>query len=325
MQTALLSTEYCQHLARRAVSSVNMNTYETADNKYVTVNGVAYAYRQFGVPNSIPLVMCNHFRSTIDQWDPKLVNALCASRTVVLVDYPGTGRSNGQAPTSFADTAHSIISTIQAIGLREVDVLGLSIGGCIAQLVALNSPPGLVRRLILCGTRGSGAAPGTAPADYSNVKILADAITLDQQREAYLRTFYPLHPRGRARGLQVWERMAAGRSDRMDYLGREGTANQLQCMKYWGKPRNEREESWSRLQNLTIPVLVANGSNDVLVPTVNSWMLYKQLPNAQLHLFPDSGHGFLNEWAEMFARLVCAFLESEEGAYGGEVKAVSHL
>jgi pimeloyl-ACP methyl ester carboxylesterase len=137
-----------------------MATYETAQNDYLTISSIRFAYRLFGTPSTsnIPLVFNMHFRGTMDYWDPLLLNPIAARRTVLLVDNVGVGASSGSIPDSFTVWADYMVLIIQALGFKSVDVFGFSMGGYIAQLIALQAP-GLVRRLIVAGS-GPSAGPG---------------------------------------------------------------------------------------------------------------------------------------------------------------------
>lgn len=142
-----------------------MSTYETAETKYIEVDGVKFAYRHFGALSSgnLPLVFNIHFRGTMDHWDPELINPIAATRPVVLIDNSGVGRSSGEVPDSYAGWAANIIAVVEALRLDKVDVIGFSMGGFVAQLIALDAPH-LVRRLIIAGS-GPSQGEGTAVED----------------------------------------------------------------------------------------------------------------------------------------------------------------
>ncbi len=292
------------------------HTYETAPDKYITVNSIKYAYRLLGDPSSqkIPLVMNIHLRGTMDHWDPLFINPLAAKRPVLLIDNAGVGRSEGQVGESYAEWADVIVKVVLKLGYEEVDVLGFSMGGFAAQMIALNGPSaGLaVRRLIVAGS-GPSVGEGVASGESQWVSQLVMAKSDDEQRKGFLNTFFSLTPKKQQVGAEWWERMTNARKDRSDYVGEEGTKRQIAAVIKWmGPDEGERKNgSYDRLHEIKIPVLVANGSNDVLVPTGNSITLWKRLVNAEasLHLYPDSGHGFLDEYHEHFSGLVNDFLD----------------
>ena len=291
-------------------------TYETAPDKYITANDVKYAYRILGDPNSqqLPLVMNVHFRGTMDHWDPLFINPLATKRPVILIDNAGVGRSEGQVGESYAEWGQCIIDVVLALGYQEVDVLGFSMGGYAAQMIALNGPSqGLkVRKLIIAGS-GPSVGEGATSGESQWVSQLVMAKTEEDHRKGFLNTFFSLTPKKQRIGEEWWERMTNARKERSDYVSEEGTKRQLAAvMKWMGPDVEERKNgSYDRLHEIRIPVLVANGSNDVLVPTENSITLWRKLVNteASLHLYPDSGHGFLDEYHEHFSGLVNDFLD----------------
>jgi len=288
-----------------------MSTYETAETKYIDVKGVKFAYRYFGASSGkLPLVFNIHFRGTMDHWDPAFINPIAKVRPVILIDNSGVGSSGGEVPESFPGWAENIINVVEALGLKKVDVLGFSMGGFAAQLIALNAPH-LVRKLIIAGS-GTSQGEGIESGDPQWFTMLATAATEEEHHKGFVKTFYSHSDKKQAVGEEWWKRMTSARSDRSHYLGPEGSQRQIASFMRWAGGDFREEAGYDRLDQIKIPVLVANGSNDLLAPTVNSWILYKRLVNsdAHLHLFPDSGHGFLNEYADQFSRMVNEFLDT---------------
>ncbi|KAK9257922.1 Alpha/Beta hydrolase protein [Lipomyces tetrasporus] len=287
-----------------------MSTYETAKDQFIDVKGVKYAYRYFGASTGTTLVFNVHFRGTSDHWDPNLINPIASTRPVLLIDNSGVGRSGGEIPDSFTGWAQNIVDVIEALNIKEVDVLGFSMGGFVAQLIALNCPH-LVRKLILAGT-GPSAGPGVQGGKPEYFGLLAAAATEEEYHNGFLKTFYSLSDKKQSLGELWWKRMTSARPNRVDYVGPEGTQRQIAAVMKWAGGEFREEGSYDRLDQIKIPVLIANGSNDVLVPTENSWILWKRLVNAEahLHLFPDSGHGFLNEYADIFSKEIITFLDA---------------
>ncbi|KAK3937432.1 putative aminoacrylate hydrolase-like protein [Diplogelasinospora grovesii] len=292
-----------------------MATYETAENQYTAVGGVRYAYRRLGPTSGVPLVMLMHYRGTMDHWDPALINPLAASRPVILLDNSGVGSSGGDVPKSFAGWAQNVIDVASALGVRQMDVFGFSMGGCCAQMVALNAPLGLVRRLILAGTTPS-SGPGVkrfhSTAEMAPFVKLSTAQTEAEQRAAFLATFFPVASRrSQAAGEESWRRIMAARpsSTRTPQLDGKSAKRQGAAFANFMDPGQARDGSFERLKELQIPVLIANGAEDMLLPTENSFLMYKLLPNAHLHLYPDSGHGFLYQYADHFTALINMFLD----------------
>lgn len=289
-----------------------MTTYETAEPHFIEVNATKFAYLRFGstARTRVPLVFLQHFRGTFDHWDPELINPIAAVRPVILIDYSGVGKSNGVVPGTYTAWASNVIDVIRALNIPQVDLLGFSMGGFAAQLVALNAPT-IVRKLILAGT-GPSAGDGVEAGDATVTQLLAAASTDREAHDAFLSAFYTLSERKQDVGNRWWSRMTAARSDRSTYVGPEGTQAQIGAVIRWSDPEYASEGSYDRLHELRLPVLVANGDNDIIIPTNNSLVLFKKLVNADahLHLFPDVGHGFLNEYADQFSKLINIFLDA---------------
>lgn len=180
-----------------------MSTYETAKTQFIDVKDVKFAYRHFGAASGIPLMFNIHFRGTMDHWDPALINPIAATCPVILIDNSGVGRSGGEIPESYTGWAQNMIDVIEALKIKKIDVLGFSMGGFVAQLMALNAPH-LVRRLILAGT-GSSAGEGVENGDPADFRLLARATTDDENHQGFLRTFYPLSEKKQAIGGGVVE------------------------------------------------------------------------------------------------------------------------
>ncbi|KAJ6443868.1 alpha/beta-hydrolase [Purpureocillium lavendulum] len=287
-----------------------MATYETAPDRYITVGSIRFAYRWLGPRNGIPLVLLMHFRGTMDHWDPALLNPLAAVRPVILIDNAGVGRSGGEVPKMFAGWAQHYIDVIQALGIKRADVMGFSMGGCVAQMVALNAPK-LVRSLVLCGTIPS-EGEGVTRAPIGPFNQLKAADTDQEQRDAFLDTFFTSSERSQAAGRASWERIVNARPDRTPAVPADAARRQAIAFAKFMDPKQAKDASYDRFHELKLPVLIANGNDDQLLPTENSIVMWKKLSRvgAQLHLYPDSGHGFLFQNAGPFAALINTFLDS---------------
>ncbi|KAK5995076.1 2-hydroxy-6-oxononadienedioate/2-hydroxy-6-oxononatrienedioate hydrolase-like protein [Cladobotryum mycophilum] len=294
------------------VSAQSITSYGTAEPEYINVNGTRFAYLRFGSTGKthVPLVFLQHFRGTFDHWDPDLLDPIAAVRPVILIDNSGVGKSNGTVPGTYAEWAQHIISIIEALDIPLVDVLGFSMGGYVAQMTALNAPA-IVRRLILAGT-GPSAGVGIESGETVATERLAIASNDKEEHDAFLEAFYSLTPEKQALGDKWWKRMTTARSNRSDFVGPDGTRAQIGASTRWGSREFAIEGSYDRLHEIKIPVFVANGDSDILIPTVNSWVMFNKLTNADahLHIFPDVGHGFLNEYADQFSKLINIFLDA---------------
>ncbi|MCJ1388362.1 hypothetical protein MMC18_001208 [Xylographa bjoerkii] len=305
-----------------------MATQQTAPTQYIkTTSGTTFAYRQLGSSQGIPLVMHIHFRGTMDFWDPLLINALAATRPVIIFDPAGVGRSSGKIPLTFQGWADDLIALVRALGLFQVDLFGFSMGGKAAQMVALTEP-GIVRKLILAGTSASqppeDSSPETAvPREMppsKPIEMLASADTHSQLKEAISYSFFNDDKAGRAAAKAYWERIGerklAGEPSRVRFVGRDsGAKQQLAAAKHWSKPNSEN--SFERLGELKMPVLVVNGDNDTLIPSTRSWELMSRIENAQLIIYPRAGHGFLYQYADLVSGHVNRFLDGHESGNNG--------
>ena len=276
----------------------------TAENLMIeAANHVTYAYRRLGQSTGgrPSLVFLQHFSGNLDNWDPLLIDTIAQSCEVILVDNTGVGLSSGTVPRTVTEMARDAIAFVDALGCREVDLLGYSIGGMIAQEVALLRPR-LVRRLVLCATgpRGGGSQM------HGWIKDIEETANADNPGpESLLRIFFEVTDTSRQKGREYIGRMLSRQQDRDKPNGPEVKQAQYDAIVEWGIPDPSR---LNRLAGITQPTLVANGANDTMIPTINSQILADHLPNARLRIYPDAGHGFLFQYPTEFAELVTTFL-----------------
>ena len=247
-----------------------MSTAQTAKTHHVTApSGTKYAYRRLGVTSpGIPLLILTHFRGVMDKFDPLLLNLLAAHRSVITVDYSGVGLSTGRLATSIRDSAADILEFLAAIGEREIDLLGFSLGGMVAQLVALNADPAVtkIRKLILAGTTSS-AGEGVVASENEDVGAVGSVKDVDIG--VFRKLFFPRNREGEIACQAWWERIHERKGDGVvatwlsqGYVdGAEGLKSQGEMIAKWAAPDASREldGSYARLGSLGIPVLVANG------------------------------------------------------------------
>ncbi|KIW68928.1 hypothetical protein PV04_04840 [Phialophora macrospora] len=286
-----------------------MSTYETAEDKFVTINGIKHAYRLFGQTSGTPLFLHVHFRGNMDWWDPGFINPLAAQRPILLVDNTGVGRSEGEVGTTYVAWAQTIIDVAKALGIPKLDILGFSMGGFVAQRIAIQAPD-LARKLIVAGA-GPSAGEGVVGGDPKYFVEVASGATFEEFHSSLKHTFFSPSEKKQALAERWIQRMTSARKDRAPLLGEKGTQAQIAAVQRWFSGEHREEGSYDFLDKITVPTLVANGSNDLLVPTENSIVLWKGLKNtdATLHLYADSGHGFLDEYHVQFSRLVNEFLD----------------
>jgi pimeloyl-ACP methyl ester carboxylesterase len=269
-------------------------------------NGVTYAYRRLGAAQAgtPPLVLLQHYRGNLDNWDPALVDALASMREVILFDNAGVGGSTGRTPRTVTAMAHDALRFLEALELEEVDLLGFSLGGFVAQEVALIRPR-LVRRLVLAGTGPQGGEDMHGFADDLYVSATRD----EPGAEDLLTLFFERTETSVAAGRAFVDRIFTRSGDRDAPTTLATRDAQLDAIHTWGIPDPSK---LNRLAGITQPVLVANGDSDRMVPTPNSHLLAARLPDARLRIYPDAGHGFLFQYPREFAAEVQAFLADQD-------------
>src|SRR5262245_19351921 len=270
-----------------------------ATTQYIDTPGGRLAYRRFGTSQGVPLVLAQRFRGTIDHWDPLLLDLLAAERDVIIFDNLGTGRSTGDAPTTIDGLAAGLLEFVQALGLDQADFLGWSLGGIVVQAAALQRPE-QVRRLVVAGSSPGGGVSGQ-PAPDPRVWQVATKEANDDEDFLYL--FFPNTVSGRDLGLASLRRIDACVLDQTHVpVSAATTAAQLSVVTSIGS------SIWSRLTELTMPVLVATGAQDVMINAYASFAMTSALPDAKLVIYSDAGHGFLYQHLHDFTREVLRFL-----------------
>ena len=273
-----------------------------APNLTVQSAGTTFAYRRFGnsAADGTPLVFFQHFRGNLDNWDPALVDVIAAQREVILFDNAGVGGSTGTTPRTISAMTTGALAFLDTLHLDRVDLLGFSIGGYIAQDLALQRPQ-LVRRLVLASTgpEGGFGMHGLAP------DVLANATLDEPTAESLLYLFFSGSQASKDKGREFIGRIFARADDRDAPVSLAVRDAQLDAFNAWGIADPGK---LIRLTNITAPALVANGDNDIMIPTRNSHLLGGFLPDATVTIYPDAGHGFLFQYAEQFAAQVLAFL-----------------
>jgi pimeloyl-ACP methyl ester carboxylesterase len=283
-------------------STTSPGTQLTVANQPIQIDGDTLVYRRFGneQTDAPPLVCLQHFRGNLDSWDPALVDRLARNREVILLDNRGVAGSTGVVPDNVTDMARDALAFIDALGLREVDILGFSLGGYVAQELTLLRPR-LVRRLVLAGTAPQGGPDLHRWSDTVFALATADQPTA----EDLLSLFFSPSEDSRAKGAEYLQRAYQRQADRdapTDLATRDA---QLAAITAWGIPDTSKLE---RLAGITQPTLVANGDDDRMMHTKNSRLLAERLPNAELRIYPDANHGFLDQYPEQFADDVVEFL-----------------
>jgi pimeloyl-ACP methyl ester carboxylesterase len=278
--------------------------YADASMQRVTAaNGIEYAYRDLGESN-VPLVLLQHFRGNLDNWDPALVDALAAHRRVVTFDNAGVGATTGTTPSTIEAMAHDAIAFLEAMNLQRVDLLGFSIGSFVAQEIALTRPQPL-RRLVLASSAPQGAAGmhGWAP------EVIGAVGTPETSPQEYLSVFFAPTTTSREAGQQAAGRIFGRTTNRDELTTWQTRQAQYDAVCAWGIPSHSLLE---RVTAIDLPVFVANGDSDPMILPRYSYLLAGLLPDARLKIYPDSAHGFLFQHYSQFAADVHAFLEEAD-------------
>ena len=280
---------------------VTQTGYVDASTRRVTAgNGIEYAYRDLG-ESEVPLVLLQHFRGNLDNWDPALVDELAAERRVITFDNVGVGATTGTTPSTIETMAHDGIAFLEALELQQVDLLGFSIGSFVAQEIALVRPD-LLRRVVLASSAPQGAAGMHGWA----AEVIGAVGTPETTPQGYISVFFAPTDTSREAGQQAAGRIFGGRTtDRDEPTTWQTRQAQYDAVCAWGIPNHSLLE---RVSAIDLPVLVANGDSDPMILPRYSHLLAGLLPNAQVTIYPDSAHGFLFQHHSRFAAEVNAFL-----------------
>lgn len=290
-------------MTQLAIANEDVATLETAPTRYVDSHRIRFAYRRLGPSTGTPLVLLQHFSGNIDAWDPAVVNALAADRPVIAFDNAGVGRSTGQTPDNVAAMARDAVDFINALGLSEVDLLGFSLGGCVAQQIAAEHGR-LVRKLILVGTAPKGG-------EEHLLAVLQEAFSQTDAPDPRLPLFFTKSSASRSSGLAFLKRTKVRKDDRDTDNGSAVTDPQAKALITWCATP---DPGHAMLHTIRQPTLVVSGSHDTMLPANNACAIFKELSNAQLVLYPDSGHGALFQHHEMFVSHVRTFLNAQSAA-----------
>src|SRR6202158_1670525 len=295
-----ISYEPAQKMVNQGVAKA---THQTAPTQFVEANGIRFAYRRFGYAAGVPLVFNMHYLGTMDYWDPTVTDGLARDREVILFDNAGVSGSSGEVPTTFERMGANAIAFIKALGLKQVDVLGFSIGGMVAQEIVLQAPD-LVRRLIVDGT---GPRGGHGMESLTQAAGRLFGATYDPPEHVWLAVKFSPSAAGQAAGLEFLKRTHLRQEGRDSEVNDKVSPAQIEALGKWG---GQQKGSYDYLKTIKQPTLVVNGSNDVLVPTVNSFIIQQNIPYAELIIYPDSNHGAHHQYPELFVEHATLFLNA---------------
>lgn len=267
----------------------------TAPNQTIEANGIKFSYRSLGNKNGTPVVLLQHFTGTMDYWDPEVVDGLAKTRQVIVFNNTGMGHSSGKVADSIEQMTKDAYAFITALGYPQVDLLGFSMGGFIAQELAA-AHPDKIRKVVLAGTSNKGGGEHL-------MKVLGDAFSKNLP-DPRLHLFFTQSAESQQAGKEFIARSTV-RKDRDPEISKEDMNSHAKALITWA---NTPDSDFSLLKAIKQPVLVVQGSNDEMLITDNSITLYKHLPNAQLVLYPDSAHGSLFQYHTDFVNKVNGFL-----------------
>jgi pimeloyl-ACP methyl ester carboxylesterase len=274
-------------------------TWKTVPTQTISAGGVDFKYRELGKRNGgTPVVFLTHLAAVLDNWDPRVIDGIAARHHVITFDNRGIGASSGSPANSVEQMADDAITFIQAMGLKQVDLLGFSLGGMVAQEIVLKEAQ-LVRKMVLAGTGPAGGEGIRTVAGVTFLDILRGFFT-GQDAKQFL--FFTRTPNGIEAGKAFLARLQERTEDRDKDISVSAFLAQLEALRMWGS------KSPADLSVVKQPVLVVNGEDDRMVPTVNTRDLARRLPNSELIIYPDAGHGGAFQFQADFVVSTLGFL-----------------
>jgi pimeloyl-ACP methyl ester carboxylesterase len=272
--------------------------WKNVPTRTINVGGVLFVYRELGPDSGVPVVFLHHLMAVLDDWDPRLIDGIAAHRRVITFDNRGVGASGGSVPHTIEEMGRDAIAFIRAMGLRKVDLLGFSMGGGVAQMIALQAPD-LVRRMILAGTGPRGGGGIDEINRVAAIAYIKAALTLSDPRNFL---FFPRTPDGKLAAKDYFSRLKERTENRDKPISLQARGAQLKAIKTAGLSAPDD------LSVITQPVFVANGDHDLMVASSLSVDMARRLPNAKLTIYPDSGHGGVFQHHRAFVPAVLDFL-----------------
>jgi pimeloyl-ACP methyl ester carboxylesterase len=273
---------------------------QDAPTRTISAGGVDFAYLDLGPKTGVPVVFLTHLAAVLDNWDPRVVDGIAAERRVITFDNRGVGASTGSTPGTIEAMADDAVTFIRALGLTKVDLLAFSMGGMIAQVIAANEPR-LVRKMIIAGTGPAGGEGIRNVTKLSHLDTIRGLLTFQDPKQFL---FFTRTANGKRAGKEFLARLKERENNRDKAISIKSYLTQLKAIHRWGLAQP------SDLSAIRQPVLVANGDTDRMVPTTNSVDLARRLPDSELVIYPDAGHGgifqfhgeFVDKALEFFAR-----------------------
>ena len=287
----------------RAAADTPVGYAGASTRRVAADNAIGYAYRDAG-DSAVPLVLLQHFRGNLDNWDPALIDALAVERRVITFDNVGVAATTGRTPSTVEAMAHDAIAFIEAMNLERIDLLGFSIGSFVAQEIALIRP-NLLRRVVLASSAPQGAAGmhGWAP------EVIGAVGPPETTPQGYISVFFAPTETSREAGQEAAGRIFGRTTNRDEPTTWQTRQAQYDAVCAWGIPNHSLLE---RVSAIDLPVFVCNGDSDPMILPRYSHLLAGLLPDARVTIYPDSAHGFLFQHHSRFAADVHAFLEETD-------------
>jgi pimeloyl-ACP methyl ester carboxylesterase len=281
-----------------------MTTWKNAPTRTVEVDGVEFAYRELGTGSDVPVVFLHHLTAVLDDWDPRIIDGIAAHHRVIAFDNRGVGATGSSVPHTVEQMGADAIAFIRALGLERVDLCGFSLGGGVAQVVALRAPE-LVRRMILAGTGPRGGGGIDQITKIAVIAYLKAGLTFSDPRNFL---FFPRTGEGKRAASDYLNRLKERTHNRDKRISMQARIAQLKAIRHAGQSQPDD------LSLITQPVFVANGDHDLMVASSHSADMARRLPNAQLKIYPNSGHGGVFQHHQTFVADTLQFL-AEESAF----------
>lgn len=273
--------------------------FKNVKTQFINVGGTDFYYRKLGENNSgVPIIFLNHLSATLDECDPRIIDGLATEHQIICFDNRGLGSTKGTTPLTIAEMTDDAIAFIKAMGYEKVDLFGFSLGGFLAQEILLREPQ-LVRKAILAGT-GPAGGEGISRMPSVTYKDIFKAYLTFRDPKYYL--FFNRNKNGRKAAKVYLSRLKERKEDRVKKLRIPSMNNQLKAIRTYGL------QSPQDLSVITQPVLIVNGDNDKMAPSINSTDLKNRIPNSELILYKDAGHGGIFQYYQEFVQSALTFL-----------------
>ena len=274
-------------------------TFKNVKTDTIYVNGTKFYYRKLGILNEgIPVIFLNHLGATLDNCDPGIMNGISSKHQIIAFDNRGVGATEGKTPITIAEMAKDAISFIKALGYDKVDIVGFSMGAFVAQEILLQEPK-LVRKVVMTGTGPAGGQDIKNVSRITYWDMLRGYLTF---RDPKFYLFFNQNKNGKKAAKEFLARIKERTENRDEKMKIKSFSNQLKAIHDWGlqKPQD--------LSVIKQPVLIANGDNDRMVPSSNTYDLAKRISNSELIVYKDAGHGGIFQNHEEFVKSALAFL-----------------